>query len=176
MNRFFIIGALPRSGTAWVSTLLNLHPDVFCFHEAMAGDVPYRQAIGEAMETHKIVVDCTTGIQAAYDCIQATRIFLYRHMGDCVESAVNVMGERAREKWAEVVMNAARWCGKFRPPQIKFDGLLQRGRGELEILEHILGLETPIEAAKVEQLRALNVQIEGLNPDYYCNKTLQMTP
>lgn len=176
MNRFFIIGALPRSGTAWVSTLLNLHPDVFCFHEAMAGDVPYRQAIGAAMETHKIVVDCTTGIHPAYDGIQATRIFLQRHMGDCLESAVVAMGEGARYTWNEIVLNAAQWVGKFNPPQIKFDGLLQRGRHELEILEHILGLETPIEGAKVEQLRALNVQIEGLCADYYVNKTLQMTP
>jgi hypothetical protein len=176
MNRFFIIGALPRSGTAWVSTLLNLHPDVFCFHEAMATDRPYRQVITEAMETHKIVVDCTTGIHPAYDCIEATRIFLQRHMGDCAESAIKAMGPVARDMWPSVVNNAARWVGKFHPPHINFDGLLQKSRGELEMLEHLLGLETPIDGAKVGQLRALNVQIEGLCEHYYDNKPIQMTP
>lgn len=36
----FQIGALPRSGTAWISSVLNLCPDTICLHEPIDRNVP----------------------------------------------------------------------------------------------------------------------------------------
>lgn len=46
----FQIGMLPRAGSAWMATLLNMHEGVFCYHDALGAykgkynDAPYAKA------------------------------------------------------------------------------------------------------------------------------------
>lgn len=54
----FCVTGLPRSGTAFISTLLNLHPECIAYHELAAYDLQWREAILNS--PYEYVSDCST--------------------------------------------------------------------------------------------------------------------
>lgn len=179
-DNFFVIGALPRSGTAWLATLLNLHPDIMAFHDGFVSDIPYQERMEIAAEMNKTVVDVTTGIMPAFDDIPATRLFLARDTNQCHESAKNAMDVTSLT-WGGVIANAKRWCDKHRPDRIIFERLVSPDERtferELTKLEFHLGLVNgSIPRPKALELRGLNVQVHGLNSKYYEHCKIQHSP
>jgi hypothetical protein len=179
-QNFFVIGALPRSGTAWLASLLNLHPDIMAFHDGFVSDVPYQERMERAADSHKIVVDVTTGIMPAFDDIPATRLFLERNANQCYESAHNIMNV-THLTWGAVVANASRWTDRFMPDKIRFDRLTSEHvdvrERELSVLEFHLGLQNgSVNREKAAEMRLLNVQVHGLNSKYYEHCKIQLTP
>jgi len=71
------VTGLPRSGTAFVSMLLNLHPDCMAYHELAA----YRKDWRDVLTTHEFdadyIADCNTyGYLREYDVVPDKRIYI----------------------------------------------------------------------------------------------------
>lgn len=56
----YCITGLPRSGTAFVSSLLNLNPEVIAYHELAAYDRNWRYTLSQPRINYSIVCDCNT--------------------------------------------------------------------------------------------------------------------
>lgn len=64
MNWTFQIGMLPRAGSAWLATLLNMHPGVFCFHDALSSfNGSYNKAAASKLYEH-------VGDSSSYCCLR----------------------------------------------------------------------------------------------------------
>jgi hypothetical protein len=59
-GRLIQITGLPRSGTAFMATVMMLHPDCNVFHEAAADGTGWRDRIEESRERYPITADCGT--------------------------------------------------------------------------------------------------------------------
>jgi hypothetical protein len=78
------VSALPRSGTAFVSMLLSLHPDCVGYHELAAYDSDWRNTIRK----NKITADCNTyGYLPDYDAEPDKRIYIINTITDSHRSA-----------------------------------------------------------------------------------------
>lgn len=60
MNFTFQIGALPRSGSAWIATLLNMHEGVFCFHDALQSFNGKYDLAADSKKDYEHVGDCSS--------------------------------------------------------------------------------------------------------------------
>lgn len=59
-GRLIQITGLPRSGTAFMATVMMLHPDCNVFHEAAADGHGWRERIEESRLKYPITADCGT--------------------------------------------------------------------------------------------------------------------
>jgi len=86
-EHIFQISGLPRSGTAWIATVLSLSPDVTCYHEAlMHGDpkILLRNA------PTKYAGDCSTyGFMPKQVIWDAKKVLIFRSPFDSFVSAEN---------------------------------------------------------------------------------------
>lgn len=177
-KNFFIIAALPRSGTAWLATALNLHPEIFAFHEGYVTGQHYTSRMELAAAENKIVVDVTTNLLPAFDDVPATRIFIARDLDDCRDSAMKVMHPTA-ETWRAAETLAERWRTKHAPFVIFYDDLTDAEKMASVYRMLLVQFGLPTLGAgqyKLDQLATMNVQLHGLNPLYYADKKIQTQP
>lgn len=149
------VTGLPRSGTAFVSMLLNLHPDCVAYHELAAYDRDWKRTIEDSY--YDYVADCSTyGFMPDAWLRSSKRIMID---SDPIQS--HVSSEIACRKLIDPdTMPALRqmledWRDRFNPMVIHrnevftFDGCVA-------IWEHCFGKPVPYD--KIEQLVKLNVQ------------------
>ena len=60
MGQLIQITGLPRSGTAFCSVALSLHPEAIGLHELAATDRHWKTTIDELLQEHRWVFDCGT--------------------------------------------------------------------------------------------------------------------
>lgn len=172
----FLIGALPRSGTAWIATLLNMHSGVFCYHDLVATATGDSYAKALQKPGFMAVGDCSSAALApAFDDVQARRVFIERDEEACAESLVKVMGDGAMAAFDASRKAANDWVEKFVPQIISFKGLfLDEDAVRIEEAERLVEAATglPLNHRVWEFMKHLNVQIEGLSPTYYDGKKL----
>lgn len=71
------VTGLPRSGTAFVSQLLQLHPHCLAYHELAAYRKDWREALKEYKWEADFVADCNTyGYLKEYDVIPDKRVYI----------------------------------------------------------------------------------------------------
>jgi len=93
MNPLIQITGLPRSGTAFVSTLLNLNPDCIAFHELASTDLKWRDTIAEARLDYEFVADVTTyGFLPKVVDRDATKVFIDIPWRESLNSAAEAFG------------------------------------------------------------------------------------
>ena len=149
------VTGLPRSGTAFVSMLLNLHPDCVAYHELAAYDRDWKRTMEDSY--YDYVADCSTyGFMPDAWLRSGKRIMID---SDPIQS--HVSAEIACRKLIDPdTMPALRqmlddWRNRFNPMVIHrnevftFDGCVA-------IWEHCFG--KPVPYHKIEQLVKLNVQ------------------
>lgn len=177
-QNFFIIAALPRSGTAWLATALNLHPDIFAFHEGWVTGQHYMTRMEMAAAEHKIVVDVTTCLLPAFDEVPATRIFLDRDENAAFDSAKEAIGVSG-EKWNIAADLAGIWRAKHKPLTIFFDDMTDAEKVASVYWMLLVQFGLPTLATgqyKLDQLAMMNVQLHGMSPAYYNDKKIQTHP
>ena len=59
-NKLLNVFGLPRSGTAFVSTMLNLNPRCIAYHELYEKTPQYHQTIARMLRAYSFVADCNT--------------------------------------------------------------------------------------------------------------------
>lgn len=174
MNKQFIISALPRSGTAWVATLLNLLPDVHCWHEAIQhGDMyPNYRSVFEKSQ-HDCQGDCTTANFEQFDHIDAPRLWIERDETECLHSYRKELGADADSVWASCLKHKMRWVMKHNPWVFSFKKLFSPNlETSFEECRRLVLRATgedllPAVRDKWLMLRLLNIEIHGLSPSYY---------
>lgn len=71
----FTITGLPRSGTAWMSAVLSLHPECIGYHELVAYRSDWRDVIRNS--TYRYVADCNTyAVFDNYDLVPDKRVYI----------------------------------------------------------------------------------------------------
>lgn len=179
----FIIGGLPRSGTAWIANYISLHEGVFCWHEAIQyGDrfTSYSEAIDQPRAWgNRMVGDATTAILPAYDEVEARRVFIVRNPDECAKSYLNCMGDEALKGWSDVLANALNWLETHHPERIPFSDIFSpeiktARRACAWLLETVAGVNFNEDIFRLAYEK--EVQIFGLNDVFYNNKTIITQP
>jgi len=149
----FIIGALPRSGTAWLATALNCHPEIVCYHEAEKySSVTYKHP-------GKKVGNCSSAAPLMSQGDPPLRISLVRDEGEAFASLIQVVPEL--REW-ELILEAFWDWDAQADLRIRFDDLFTLDP-YWQICE-ALGLETKAsDNTKVRQLCKLNVQLNSID-------------
>jgi hypothetical protein len=179
-RNFCIIAGLPRSGTAWLSAALNLHPEIFAFHEAAQSSEGYMNRVSEKLQYFKHVVDCTTVTLPSFDTVPATRIWIERDPVACLTSLGKIFGASEVGKlWESILDLGEGWRDRHQPAVFQFDDFMGGRRVQtVRAIAAEIGVDNPreISQAKIEHLSHLNVQIHRLCADYYKGQVAQTTP
>ena len=166
MRRFdFQIGALPRSGTAWLATTLNLHKEIFCYHDALQtspttyGEAPDRRA------GYKYVGDCSSGA-CLFQGYPAAKAYIYRRDEEVLASLVQVSLE---QHFPEISQVCKKWASDALV--IPFDDLFSDDEDLAlatfcEILEHVTP-DVVVDVDKWRHMYPLRVELKELSPQTY---------
>lgn len=162
----FLIGALPRSGSCWISTVLNLSSQSRCLHE---GPAYYADPIKEVMEARvRYSGDCGSHVMIGrYKYLPARRVFILRSK-DQVKRSTKAFFERCNgeslykdELIDSLYEQALTWIREFGPLVVPYNELFTLEAVE-KIWKHCLpGCEFP--EAKVKQLLSVNIQIKDFD-------------
>jgi len=153
----FQIGALPRSGTAWITAVLNLCPDIMCIHEPVDLQVPVPQNAythsGQS-GSHLILPYCAA-MEA--DLI----IFIKRDSVECYESMASVLDEVVTiGEYRKYLVEPSHEYEAFADLVIDFDELFNEQTVRY-IWEAISEKEFDVD--KVRPMMNMNIQRESLD-------------
>ena len=154
----FQIAGLPRSGTAWITAVLNLCPDIMCVHEPVDKQVPVPEEsyvnTGQA-GSHLILPYCAE-MYADY------RVYIKRDAGDAYESIASLFDISA-EDYRSHMLNPAIEYEAFSDIVIDFETLFTEDAVKY-LWESISSME--FQRDKALQLLNMNIQRESLDYDF----------
>jgi hypothetical protein len=126
-KNLFLIASLPRSGGAWLSTVLNLNPKCFCSHEGEAEAQRRGRSLLEQMENRNVKFSgdaCARNSDPRLDGIEAQRIFVARDLEDAWAATNNTFGDLiTRPYFDHLGSQAYDWCKRHTPLVISYDAL-----------------------------------------------------
>lgn len=155
MEKLITVTGLPRSGTAFVSMLLQMHPDCVAYHELAAYDRNWRTTLFD--NWWNIVADCNTYAFMPEAWIRADRMIMIE--SDIVQS--HVSSEIACRKLIDPDLMPAlkvlldKWRERYDPMVIQRNDVFTF-EGCVAIWEYCFG--KPVPYHKIQQLVKLNVQ------------------
>lgn len=174
MSWTFHIGALPRSGSAWIATLMNMHPGVFCFHDALwSFEGKYNEA-PKSKAGYDHVGDCSSGV-----CLftPPDRVaFVARNTNEVRESLKDVGLDANFES---VINVCAAWLDEhcMEGKIISFHSIFSDNDEQCEAaLNKLFTLTVPgvkLSMDKVRALRPLKVELLNLGPKFYSNINIE---
>lgn len=166
----FQITGYPRSGTAWLTTMFNLTPDVTAFHELAMTNERWRQTLQETVNAGQIVGDIGTYQYFPKAVIANSRkVFINQDSLEAqgrVEKATGTWIHNAHLDWKRMSDN---WRSEWNPMVVEYKDLFK-----IETLERIWKFCIPWREAipdsrgricnvfpyqKVEQLLKFNIQL-----------------
>lgn len=151
---------LPRSGTAWVSTLLNLNPDCMAFHELAAFDPNWRETL-TGWDRTPFVADCsTTGFLPGAVVANALKVALVRDEVDAFKSAVSLSHQWDVKSWQSLVHWFQHWKGEFMVPAYHFATLFTEDSTTALWWQVFQRLPTEVELQKIRGLIRQNIQLQ----------------
>lgn len=155
----FQIAGLPRSGTAWITAVLNLCPSVICVHEAIDKNVPVPKneysSVGES-GSHLLLPDF---VNKKVDF----RLFIYRDYSDSYDSLCKATDtDIPIDWWNEFLTPLAREFFNKSDMVIEFESLFT-----IEGIKKIWSKVTkdPFEEDKISLMLGMNVQRNLLEYD-----------
>lgn len=161
MSRIFQITGYPRSGTAWLTTMFNLAPEVMAYHELALHDLNWRSTISERAAFGRIVFDIGTYQYFPKAVIANCRkIFINQDPNKAQIKVSLATGLKPHHEthlvWKRMAEN---WISEWNPMIIEYADLF-----DLDNLEKLWryclgdkGIEFPDK--KVEQLLKFNIQL-----------------
>lgn len=175
MKERFIISGLPRSGTAWIASLLGSLDGVFCWHEAVQWGDEFDSYTDAFMLPYDHVGDSTTDTSSKFDAIRARRVWIQRYPDDCRDDYRGKMGSMVDEHWEQILQMGDRWIRDHAPEIVVFEKLFSSDKNEAFLeASKLTGfcLNRELDRYKFLNHSRLNVQIHGLNESYYHDKRL----
>jgi hypothetical protein len=174
MKQFdFQIGAMPRSGSAWLATLLSMHKDVFCYHDALnAYDGRYREAA--SVVKYHIAGDSSSGC-CLLEPLAPRTVYVIRDVDEVIESMNQNRFNYDRESFWPIQKTCSRW-GEMADTVVKFEDLFSQDpftavETARIVVDTCLG-QGFFEPEKWEMLRPLKVELFDLSPDIYNSKEI----
>ena len=163
----FQIAGLPRSGTAWITAVLNLCPDIICVHEPVDQQVPVPEEsymhTGQA-GSHLILPYCSA-MEADL------RIFIKRNLSEAYDS-INSLFEISVEDYRKFMVVPSYEYEAFADIVVDFDNLFTENVISY-LWESISSME--FQRDKALQLLNMNIQRESLDYDFTKNYIEQFT-
>lgn len=154
----FSVAALPRSGTAWIASVLNLCPDICCVHEPVDCNthVPKMTYKHTGQSGSHLLAPDYGDVDADYS------VYIDRDeddVFDSIEAIYDTVDEDAFAYMVSMTDEYAAGCDMV----VQFDKLFLTST-VAKIWESIS--ELPFEADKVEMMLNMNVQRESLEYDF----------
>lgn len=162
----FLVGALPRSGSCWIATVLNLSSEGRCLHE---GPAYYENPIHEIKGFNgQCSGDCGSHVMIEdYNRLPARRVFIHRNKEAVKRSTLAFFQRCNGEQFYQdkliddLYEQALEWVRQFQPLVIPYHELFLI-RSVERIWKHCMPeLEFP--KAKAEQLLSVNIQIKDFD-------------
>lgn len=160
MPRIIQVTGLPRSGTAWVTNLLNLHPECVAYHEPMAWRKDWR-AMLEGTPSRFVACCSTVGYLPEFFLEAEAHVALVRNPLDA-QRAVNACGMRpiqTDEKFAWLTQAFQAYRDRKDVLQVKFENLFTystAGALWAYAFESVPALEDRLKLTEVCKLRVMN--------------------
>lgn len=155
----FQIAGLPRAGTAWIASVLNLCPDIMCVHEPIDQNVPVPQNSYDhsgQSGSHLLV--------PAYAAMESDlRVFINRAPADAYASMVEVIGGMNYDSYLKYMVGASREYEAMADIVIDFEELFTEAA--VKYLWEII-TEIPFNRDKALSMLNMNVQRESLAYDF----------
>ena len=169
----FAIGAYPRSGTAWLSTMLNLHSGVMCSHDALEWvELPYKD-IHSRFANYESVGDSSSSCCLIDWPDDVVRIYIHRHR-DPVTASMDALG-MADDAFIASLAICDEWAKTARY-HIHFDDIFAgTDKQRLLICESILSVCAPgiiFDRDKVLNLLRHNVKLNRCEPSMYDHEAI----
>lgn len=164
MDFNFQIGMLPRAGSAWFATLLNMHPGIFCFHDALQS---YKGLYLEAPASKWRYQN--VGDSSSYCCARprvARSVYIERDAAECFESLDEL---NLAENFHTICHMAEEW--KNQGPSFKFEDVftkdIEKSVDTLAHIFHILVPGTTLNEDLVRFLLPLKVELLENGPESF---------
>jgi hypothetical protein len=154
-EHIFQISGLPRSGTAWIATVLSLSPDVTCYHESLMQGDP--ETLLRNAPT-KYAGDCSTyGFMPRMIIPSASKVFINRPIAECVECATKSF-QRAQDEqtWKNMVRSVADFLQNWKLGFVPFESLFQESTVN-QIVDYCCPGAT-IDPIKLKLALSMNIQ------------------
>lgn len=161
----FHVGALPRSGTAWVSTALNMYHGVFCFHDALTNvNCPYR-SIPNNVHPYNQLGDSSSGC-CLFPEMSDRKIYIVRHPDD-VRSSMRDVGI-LDENFDQIYDICTSW-GEQADLTVQFKALFSddghKANNAFSAILEAVNPDLVMDETKWKTIKKLNVQIHNLTPE-----------
>ena len=160
----FQVTGLPRSGTAFIASFLNLHQLCFCHHDLAADRDDWKEHSDELAISWPFVGEVSTYgwlPRAQRDNVVAPRVAIFRDPEDSHAALKRIMGERVGgvDPFIKASSALREWAHKVDALCVPFDEL-HTVPALQQIWKHIfkaeLGVPFPVE--KAQQMITMNVQ------------------
>jgi len=153
----FQICALPRSGTAFLATMFNLHDGVYCDHELSAYDPNWRETRVTPIADIRFRGTCATSLEE-WQCFSPSKLVtVLRCYEECADSYEKAFGIKVPYDKAEKDMIHLMDLFANKEKKIILFSLLFKPYILKTIFEHCCPSEV-FQTKKVEQLLRMNVQ------------------
>lgn len=165
-----LVTGLPRSGTAFISQLLALHPDCISYHEMAAYGTDWRSTISHS--PYRFVADCNTyGYMPEYSVTPDRTVWLSVNPEQSRQSAAKAIGREITKEWYDNLTQIAQnWLDSHAPLFIN-SGEMFTLSGCNQIWDYCFGRpghlpDRPFPTTKVQQLIKLNVQCHNAHINF----------
>ena len=151
-----IIGCLPRTGSTWLTALLNLNKDGIFFHDILANRHDYNKLFREKRKYTGFVG--TDMMLPMFDVLTGKRFYLFRDRSEIAFSAaqyLEISGTEAERLVDECFYLGQTWCEKHEPEIIDYANIKKLDFIE-DFLKKIFGTKPDMD--KVIEFMRLNIQ------------------
>jgi len=153
----FQIGGLPRSGTAWIASVLNTIPNVYCYHEACVYGKP--KDVLETTKGFDYIGDASSAV-ILDDYKAPVRIVIERDQFHALNATKAAFKSFEHKNWLEIVCRFAAW--KMNADLVIPFGDLFTGEAVMDIMEMCCP-SSRIDQGKLNQLIKMRVQLSDFN-------------
>ena len=169
MGQVFQIAALPRSGTAWISTVLNMVDGCIAFHELAATEKNWRGRIEHAAQYYSFVGDVTTyGFLPKANWPGCPKVFIHRNYEESHAASEKAFGKKFSKlvyhRGEEIGLDWARENGAL---VIPYSEMFRVGTVKL-IIAKVMPWVMFGSTEKIEMACRMNIQRQGA-AEAFCN-------
>lgn len=155
---------LPRSGTAFMSTVFALHPNCISLHECLLYEENPIKKIKELNRKYEYVADCSTySYLKSFQIKEAKKIVVRRNLYESIRSSSNFLNSYIDEDYFKCLEEELNnFCTKYTHLLVGFNKLFSVNSIK-KIWDYAFGSLDFFDANKIENLLKLNIQMNTLS-------------
>lgn len=153
------VTGLPRCGSAFIATMLNLNPRCIAYHDLISTHEYWRETLSDAWEKYDYVADCGTYqfLPKASDP-RSVKVFIDRRAEDSRVEAEQVFGYKISPiDYSTIAAISEDWVAENKPLVVNFASLWNV-RSMETIWDHVFGGDVKFPSEKVEMLLLNDIQ------------------